>query len=141
MKKVAALLLALLAATALVACGSSSDDSSSTPAETTGSSGGGETAKVSNSVTIEAVEGTDLAYTSDTATSSAGEVAVEFSNPQAIGHDVRIEDSSGKEVGGTEVVSDGKAVGDVELKPGKYTFFCSIPGHREAGMEGTLTVK
>lgn len=28
----------------------------------------------------------------------------------------------------------------VNLKPGKYTFYCDIPGHREAGMEGTISV-
>jgi plastocyanin len=144
MKKVAALLLVLLAATALVACGSS-DDTSSTSAETTsesnGQSGGAGEAAVSKAVSFEAAQGTDLAYTSDSASSEAGKVAIEFNNPQSIGHDVHIEDSSGKEIGGTEVVSDGKAVADVDLKPGTYTFFCSVPGHREAGMEGTLTVK
>jgi len=31
--------------------------------------------------------------------------------------------------------------GKVDLKPGKYTFYCNIPGHRQQGMEGTITVK
>jgi uncharacterized cupredoxin-like copper-binding protein len=29
----------------------------------------------------------------------------------------------------------------VTLKPGTYKFYCSVPGHRQAGMEGTLEVK
>ena len=39
-----------------------------------------------------------------------------------------------------EASSGGSAELKVTLKPGKYTFYCDIPGHREAGMEGTLTV-
>lgn len=143
MKKVAALLLVLLAATALVACGGSDDDTSSTPAETseatTGEGGGGATA--ADVLAFEAAEGTDLAYTSDTAESAAGKVSIEFTNPQAISHDVSIEDPGGKEVAATELVSDGTATATADLKPGDYTFFCTVPGHREAGMEGTLTVK
>jgi plastocyanin len=30
--------------------------------------------------------------------------------------------------------------GKVELTKGKYTFYCDIPGHRAAGMQGTITV-
>jgi uncharacterized cupredoxin-like copper-binding protein len=93
-------------------------------------------------VQIEAAEGTELAYTSDAATSKAGQVSIEFTNPQSLSHDVAVEDSGGEEVGGTELVASGKTVATIgNLKPGKYTFYCTVPGHREAGMEGTLTVE
>jgi plastocyanin len=151
MKKFGAFLVLAIAALALVACGSSSDSSSST-AETSGgesqaeqggaakeeSSGGGGSA---SSLKFEADPNGELAYTSTSETAKAGKVTVEFKNPQALTHDVAIEDSSGEEVGATELVADGSDTTTVDLKPGTYTYFCTVPGHREAGMEGTLTVK
>jgi len=150
MKKVVAFLVLALAALALVACGSSSDSSSSTTATSGGesqaeqggaareeSSGGGSTSTVS----VEADPNGELAYTTTTATAKAGKVTVDFNNPQALTHDVKIEDSSGGEVGGTELIAEGEDSATVDLKPGTYTYYCSVPGHREAGMEGTLTVK
>jgi plastocyanin len=68
-------------------------------------------------------------------------VTINFDNMQPLQHDVKVEDSSGKELGGTDLVSSGTATATVDLQPGTYTYFCSVPGHREAGMEGTLTVK
>jgi plastocyanin len=151
MKKVAALLALALASVALVACGSSSSESSST---TTATSGGGESTSGGASggakeesggagsvVKIEADPGGELAYTTKTATAKAGEVTIDFNNPQELTHDVAIEDSSGKEVGATELIANGEDSTTVNLKPGTYTYYCTVPGHREAGMEGTLTVK
>jgi plastocyanin len=151
MKKATALLALLLASVALVACGSSSD-ATSTGAETTaesttesGQTGGGEEAGGNESAgggTLEfAAAESGLAYSSDTAEAKAGKVTVSFDNPQPIAHDVAIEDASGKEIANTELVTDGSDTTTADLKPGTYTFFCTVPGHREAGMEGTLTVK
>lgn len=148
MKKVAALLALALASFALVACGGD-DDSDTTPAtsggETTqeaetggaagGEGGGGET------LSFEADPEGGFAYTTTEATAKAGKVTVEFDNPQSLTHDVAIEDSKGNEVGKTEVIVDGSDSTTVDLKPGTYTFYCSVPGHREGGMEGTLTVE
>jgi plastocyanin len=143
MKKVAALLLVALAALAFAACGSGDDDTSSTPAAsgTTETGGNGAAGGGGESVaTIDAVEGSNLAYEQKDVKVPAGKVTIEFNNPQALSHDVVVEDAEGKELGGTDLVADGTASATIDVKPGKYTFFCSVPGHREAGMEGTLTV-
>lgn len=145
MKKVVVTFALVLASLALVACGSSSSDSSSTEADTTSQSGttteaeGGSTGSAA-ALAIEAAP-SGLVYTSDTATAKAGKVTVDFTNPQALTHDVAIEDAGGKTVGKTELVSESSSSAVVDLKPGAYTFYCTVPGHREAGMEGTLTVK
>jgi plastocyanin len=154
MKKVAALLALALASVALVACGSSSSSSTTTTSSSGGESSsgaatggakeessGGSSGGAGSTVKIEADPGGELAYTTTTATAKAGEVTIDFKNPQALTHDVAIEDSSGKEVGATELIASGEDSTTVNLKPGTYTYFCTVPGHREAGMEGTLTVK
>jgi plastocyanin len=147
MKKVAALLLLALASVALVACGSSgsSSESTATTTETSAESAGGGSSGGSGGesvVKIEAAEGSTLAYMQKEVKAKAGQVSIEFTNPQSLSHDVAVESSSGEEVGATELVASGKAVTTIsDLKPGKYTFYCTVPGHREAGMEGTLTVE
>ena len=166
MKKLASLLVLALASMALVACGGdneSSDTSTTTNATTNsaeseaagdngakngasgaGTAAGGKTNPAPGGgglLKLEAEPGAALAYTSTDETTSAGEVTVEFNNPQALSHDVAIEDSSGEEIGKTDLVTEGTAATTVNLKPGTYTFYCTVPGHREAGMEGTLTVK
>ena len=72
---------------------------------------------------------------------SAGAVTIDFDNPSPIPHDVKVEDEAGEVLGGTDEITESEASATVELEPGTYTFFCSVPGHREAGMEGTLVVK
>ena len=149
MKKLAVAFALILASLALVACGSSSSDSSATTAETTESQAEtgagqakeaeGDSAGSAAAVDIEAAEG--LAYTSDTASAKAGKVTLDFTNSQPLTHDVAIEDSSGKTIGKTELIAEGSDSTAVDLKPGEYTYYCTVPGHREAGMEGTLTVK
>jgi len=156
MKKAAVALVLILASVTLVACGSSSDDSTSTGSESTSESGGaaggenaggeksgeaeGKSAGSASALDIEAAP-SGLAFSSDTATAKAGEVTVDFTNPQALTHDVAIEDSAGKTIGKTELIAEGSDSEVVDLEPGEYTFYCTVPGHREAGMEGKLTVK
>lgn len=70
----------------------------------------------------------------------AGRVSVDFTNASPIPHDVAIE-RGGDVVGKTRVITSSKATVEVNLKPGEYTYFCTVAGHRRAGMEGTLTVE
>ncbi len=152
MKKAAFGFALILAAIALVACGGDDDDSDTTGGATTTTESGAEaggggneaeggSAGSATTLDFEADPSGGLAYTAKDATSEAGEVTVNFTNPQPLSHDVAIEDAGGKEVGATEVIGEGTDSTVVDLKPGDYTFFCSVPGHREAGMEGKLTVK
>lgn len=71
----------------------------------------------------------------------AGDITVAFVNESATTHDVTFK-GSGKALGATDQISkDNAKLVLKDVKPGSYTFFCSIPGHEEAGMKGTLTVR
>lgn len=134
--------VAAIAALGLAACGSGDDTAATTSAATTAtesstttSGGGGETVK------FEADPSGALAYTQTDVTAKPGEATIDFDNPSSVGHDVEIQDQNGNEVAKTDVITDSTTSTTADLKPGTYTFFCTVPGHREAGMEGTLTVK
>ena len=80
-----------------------------------------------------------LAFDTKQLSAKAGKVTIDFSNSSPIEHDVAIAQGSAI-AGQTPVFSGGSKTLTVTLKPGTYTFFCTVPGHRQAGMEGTLTV-
>jgi len=80
-----------------------------------------------------------LAYTTKSLSAKAGKVTIDFSNSSPVEHDVAIAQGSSV-VGQTPVFTGGSKTLTVTLKPGSYTFYCTVPGHRAAGMEGKLTV-
>ena len=82
-----------------------------------------------------------IAYDKTELSSAPGKVTIDFKNPAPIEHDVAIEAEGGEELAASELITEGETSVSTELAPGTYTFFCSVPGHREAGMEGQLSVK
>jgi len=101
--------------------------------------GGGEAGGAETTLQLSA-DPTALAYDKADLTAKPGKVAIDFDNPAPLEHNVVIE-GDGKELAGFEPIIEGEEELTAELEAGTYTFFCSVPGHREAGMEGTLTVK
>jgi plastocyanin len=120
------LLVLALATFALVlsACGGGDEEG--------GGGNGGQT------VQIAADPGGDFAFDTDTLEASAGETTFQFTNEASVDHNFIIE---GVEGAATDTFKEGEDSITVDLEAGTYTFFCSVPGHREGGMEGTLTVQ
>lgn len=86
------------------------------------------------------VPGPQLAYNTKLLTAKAGSVTITMTNMSPIEHNVTIAEGT-KVLGATPTFTGGTKAVTLNLKPGKYTFYCSVPGHRQAGMEGTLVVK
>jgi mono/diheme cytochrome c family protein len=83
-----------------------------------------------------------LAYTAKTATATAGNVTITMGNMSGTMHDLAVQSgSNGPVLGHTSYITSGSSSVTLNLKAGTYTFFCQVPGHRAAGMSGTLTVK
>lgn len=137
MRKLALAALGIGASLALVACGGSGNSTTAaSPTTTTTQAGGG-----GQTISLAADASGALAYQQSSLSAKAGKATIDFDNPAALGHDVCVQDSSGKELGCSDVIEHGKTTLDVDLKSGDYTYFCSVDGHEAAGMKGTLTVK
>ena len=136
---------------ALSACGGDDEDgggstgaeqttTSETTTEADDSGGGGSASGPGGEVEIEA-DPSALDYTTGDVSTQAGEVTIAFDNPAEIGHDVRVEDAEGNDIGGTDVITNDSTTATLSLEPGEYTYYCSVPGHRPAGMEEALEVE
>ena len=149
MGKPFATLIALLAATALIAAGcggsdnNSSDNSSNSSSGTQGNtsdttSTGGGGGGAASSLKLTAAPGGALKFTTTTLSAKAGKVTVTMDNASQTPHAVEIEGNGVEKK--TNTVTGGSAKVTVDLKPGKYEFYCPVDGHKAAGMKGTLTV-
>jgi plastocyanin len=119
---------------ALSACGGGGSSSSTTPATTGGGGGGG-----GSTIQISADPSGALKYEQTDVSATAGSITIDFTNMSSLPHDVTIEGNGAS--GATDEITNSSTSTTVDLEPGTYTFFCSVDGHRAAGMEGTLTVK
>jgi plastocyanin len=80
-----------------------------------------------------------LSYDTKQLSAKAGRVTIAFTNAASLEHNVTIA-QGGTLLGATPTFSGGTRTLTLNLKPGTYTFYCSVPGHRQSGMEGTLRV-
>jgi plastocyanin len=100
--------------------------------------GGGPTAQAKNgTLSIAADPSGQLSFVSNKASAPPGRLTVEMPNKSGTPHDIVI-DGKGK---GQVVQNGGVSKFSATFAAGTYTYYCSVPGHRQAGMEGKLAVK
>jgi plastocyanin len=146
MKKVLSLSSLTVTAIVLVACGGSSSSSTSTTVlcgPGAGFAGGG-----GQRLKLSAVPSGAPKYNTNSLTADKpGKVTIDFNNPSSNCHDVAVKDPPGKVYGVSERIKNGKTSVKLNLHPGEYFYYSTVPGEHttspsgETGMTGTLTVK
>jgi plastocyanin len=138
--KPAALALALAA---FAGCGGGEDAAPApSPAATpefADPSGGGPPR--SGTARVEAEPDGSPAFVQDAISARAGRVRLELVNPSQTEHSLCVESAEQGPLGCTGTFRANRSTLRLQLGPGRYTFICSVPGHREAGMEGDLTIE
>jgi len=144
-------IIGLLVALALVGAGCGDDDNSdsgssdsgqSAETQTTETAGGGSDTGGGSAQTLKltADPGGALKFDKSTLTAKAGKATIVLDNPSSLPHAVEVEGQGLEEE--TDTIGKGEtAKVTVDLKPGKYEYYCPVDGHKAGGMEGTLTVQ
>jgi plastocyanin len=91
-------------------------------------------------VEIDADPTGQLKFLASSASAKAGKVTLRMKNMSSVPHDISITGGGVSQIGPV-VSGGGVSTVTTTLKPGTYTFYCSVDGHEAAGMKGTLTVK
>lgn len=146
-------LVAIALALGISACGgssgggskSSSSAAASTPASSstaTSSAAASSSGSASGALSIAADPSGALKFTKSTLTARAGTVTISFTNSSPLAHNLTVQQgTNGPVLGATPTFMGGTKTLKLTLKAGTYTYYCSVPGHRAAGMQGTLTVQ
>jgi len=150
-------LVAIALALGISACGGSSGSSSgaasppassstatSSPAtsSTSATSAASSSGSASSSLSVGADPSGALKFTKSTLIAKAGTVTISFTNSSPLAHNLTVQQgTNGPVLGATPTFMGGTKTLKLTLKAGTYTFYCSVPGHRAAGMQGTLTVQ
>lgn len=139
---VMAITAVLVLATVSMAVVTSGGSTSKATAAPIAPAGGGQAApgSASSSLKEEANPEGQLRYTTKELSAKAGTVTINFSNASPLPHNMTIAQGT-TVLGATPTFQGGTKTLTLKLAPGTYTFYCSVPGHRQAGMEGKLTVQ
>jgi plastocyanin len=140
--------LLAVGALAVAGCGGSSNNNSSsggggggggsTPTSTPATNSGAGTAGGGKSVPVAADPNGAIKFTTKTLKAKSGTVTFQFENKSSIPHAFAVQGNGVNK--SSKVITGGSATLTLKLKPGKYTFYCPVGSHRQAGMQGTLTV-
>jgi plastocyanin len=130
--RIAALLVAIPIVLMASGCGGGSSGGETSTPPGTGGGGGGQVVEIP-------IADSGFAFTLTTATAMAGTVTLSAVNPQSTTHDISIK-GNGVDEKGNQVSDGGTSTVTATLTAGTYEYYCSVPGHEDAGMKGTLTV-
>ncbi|MET0730507.1 MAG: plastocyanin/azurin family copper-binding protein [Solirubrobacterales bacterium] len=93
------------------------------------------------SLAVDSPSDGSLVFQPNGLTAKPGNVTITYDNPSQVPHSIAVATSNGNVLGEVQPFTAGKESVDLtNLDAGKYVFDCTVPGHREAGMEGNLTV-
>jgi plastocyanin len=121
----------------------SQTSSSSSSASSTASSSSGSSSSSRTAIALTAQDQNGLSFSKKALTAKAGKVTIAMVNPSgnSLPHAIAIEGNGVDQDGQTVQPGGGPSRVSLDLKPGTYTFYCPVDGHRAAGMQGTLTVR
>lgn len=148
-KTLLVLLMFALFSFALVGCGGddSTDSTDNNPSVSEAEDPNGEQTDADSSsggtkLALVANPDGELKYDTTKLNSKPGSISIALTNDSSTPHDVAVTDSSDTELGKSETISESDTTLELsDVEAGSYTFFCSLPGHEEAGMKGELTVR
>jgi plastocyanin len=138
MRHITFLIALVLAAGVLTAAGCGGDDSGGGSSGGTGTSSSSSSSGGGKALTVTADPGGAIKWDKTSLSAKAGKVTLKLVNDSSVPHGIEVEGNGVEEE--TKIITKSSADVTVDLKPGKYVYYCPVGNHRQQGMKGTLTV-